>query len=531
MKKLTILLLALLLALTVNASALTVSDENVFPIVDEPYELTIWMSPGATIEDMETNTTTLWYEEKTGVHVNWIQVPAGETTTKFNLSISSGEYPDIYSTGFSTETVAQYSQAGILLPLDELIEEYGYNIKAAFAAQPEIKENITAPDGHIYTLFRTDPATYVLVRNKLYVNHDWLTQYQEATGNGEPQTWEELEEMLIYWRDHDMNGNGDPSDEIPMMGTFGTDGGDFTVYLMNAFQPTPQYNSLLADADGNVSMTAITDEYREGLRWIHHLFEEGLIAEETFIQDNTQLQSIVNKNDPRERVVGAFGGFWAGVTVSPALMENCYDVYDVLAPVEGPNGLRVATTDGHLPLLLVGAITKDCERPDIAMKWLDFWFSNEGMVMIDYGFEGVNWEWRDEPAINGNVPSRFFLTSRNVLQNTTWYVGTVPYYRTEESLFGRTPTDHVPYLYKGAVAYENYYYLTGFPQFAWCDDIDKISEFNELKTQMNDYIEQAKIQFITGTMDLDADWDAYLAQINNIGLERYLELAEIVNFG
>lgn len=315
-------MLALLLVLTVNASALTVSDANVFPIVDEPYELTIWMSPGATIEDMETNATTLWYEEKTGVHVNWIQVPAGETTTKFNLSISSGEYPDIYSTGFSTETVAQYSQAGILLPLDELIEEYGYNIKAAFAAQPEIKENITAPDGHIYTLFRTDPATYVLVRNKLYVNHDWLTLYQEATGNGEPQTWEELEEMLIYWRDHDMNGNGDPSDEIPMMGTFGTDGGDFTVYLMNAFQPTPQHNSLLADADGNVSMTAITDEYREGLRWIHHLFEEGLIAEETFIQDNTQLQSIVNKNDPRERVVGAFGGFWAGVTVSPALMET-----------------------------------------------------------------------------------------------------------------------------------------------------------------------------------------------------------------
>lgn len=36
MKKLTILLLALLLALTVNASALTVSDVNVFPIVDEP---------------------------------------------------------------------------------------------------------------------------------------------------------------------------------------------------------------------------------------------------------------------------------------------------------------------------------------------------------------------------------------------------------------------------------------------------------------------------------------------------------------
>lgn len=107
MKKLTVLLLALLLALTVNASALTISDENVFPIVDEPYELTIWMSPGATIEDMETNATTLWYEEKTGVHVNWIQIPSGEVTTKFNLSISSNEYPDIYSCGFSTDAVMQ----------------------------------------------------------------------------------------------------------------------------------------------------------------------------------------------------------------------------------------------------------------------------------------------------------------------------------------------------------------------------------------------------------------------------------------
>lgn len=173
-------------------------------------------------------------------------------------------------------------------------------------------------------------------------------------------TTQEFEDMLIYWRDNDMNGNGDPSDEIPMAGTLATDGGDFTVYLLNAFQATPQYDSMVANEEGEVELIAITDEYREGLKWIHHLYEEGLIAEETFIQDNSQLQSLVNNNDPTARIVGAFGGFWAGVTVSPSSMENAYDVYDVLAPLEGP------TACGRRPLPVICRWNLKARLPSLA---------------------------------------------------------------------------------------------------------------------------------------------------------------------
>ena len=159
--------------------------------------------------------------------------------------------------------------------------------------------------------------------------------------------------------------------------------------------------------------------------------------------------------------------------------------------------------------------------------------SDEGMVMIDYGFEGKNWEWNDTPAINGNTPSRFFLTSRNVLQNTTWYVGTVPYYRTEESLFGRTPTDHVPYLYEGADVYDDYYTLTNFPAIAWCSDVDLIAEYNEQKTLFNDYFQKAKVQFVTGALDIEDDtaWNDYLSTLDRMGLEHYLDIIAQINFG
>ena len=308
----------------------------------------------------------------------------GSLPTKLNLSISSGEYPDIYTCSFSTDQVTQYSQAGIFLPLNDLIEEHSYYIKQVLEERPDIKEAITAPDGQIYTLFRTDPATYTLVGSKLFVNHDWLEKYCQETGKEAPVTTQEFEDMLIYWRDNDMNGNGDPSDEIPMAGTLATDGGDFTVYLLNAFQATPtvRFYGHRGRRGQMWRLVAITDEYREGLKWIHHLYEEGLIAEETFIQDNSQLQSLVNNNDPTARTVGAFGGFWAGRDGQPRLpWITPTTIYDVLAPLEGPTGLRQATTSGHLQSLdLEGAITAACERPDIAIKWLDWWFSNEGMV-------------------------------------------------------------------------------------------------------------------------------------------------------
>lgn len=530
MKKALLLLVSLMLM--INLGALADPDAGTYPLVNKPTELSIWTYENSRIEDLSTNKTTLWYEEKTGVHVNWTEAST-EGGAK-NLSLASGEYPDIYACEFSTDEIVQYGiDSGIMIPLEGLIEQYAPNIRAVFEKRPDIRQAITAPDGHIYTLFRTDPATYLLVSNKLYVQGDWLTKYTAETNAGVPATWMELENMLVYFRDHDMNGNGDATDEIPLMGTMRSGGGDFTIYLLNAFTAVPSGNYVMATKEGQVFCVANTDEYREGLKWIRHLYQEGLIAEETFIQDNSQLQSVVNKNNPAERIVGGFGGFWAGVTVSPSAMDGAYDVYVPVPPIVGPKGAINATTSGHLSLATVGCITSACKDPELAIKWLDYWMSDEGMVMIDYGFEGVNWEWSNTPAINGNVPSRSFLTSRNVLQNTTWYVGTVPYYRTEDSLFGRTPTDHVPYLYEGADAYDDYYTLTNFPAIAWCSDLDLIAEHNELQTLFNEYFEQSKIQFITGALDIndDAAWNDYLNTLNGMNLAHYLEVIGKVNFG
>lgn len=519
---------SLVLALMFLLSAAALAGEPV-KITDEPAELDIWVSVSTSIEDFETNQTTLWYEEKTGVHVNWTQVSSAETATKFNLSIASNEYPDIYSYALKPDQVIQYANAGIFIPLNDLIDEHAPNIKAVFDANPEVREAITAPDGNIYTLLRTDPATYTLVEDKLFVMADWLNAYIEATGNEAPVTLDEFEEMLIYWRDNDMNGNGE-KDEIAIMGSDG--GANIIRFLASSFQLTPT-NYMIVNEDNTVSYAPVTDEFREALIWINHLYEEGLIAEETFIQDSTQLKSVVGKEDKSARTVGSFVGFWQGVAASPAAMSDAYDAYVALAPLEGDDGVRQCSSRGFFTLDLCGAITKDCEDPVLAIKWLDWWFSYDGMIMIDYGMEGINWEWVDTPAINGTTPARAFLTDRNVLQNVHWHVNSVPYYRTIDSLFGRAPTDHVPYLYEGALVYEPYEVAQGFPQLAWCTDMDVLNENNELSTVIGDYILQALVQFVTGAEDIedDAAWENFKSTLDTLGLERYLETVSIINFG
>lgn len=120
----------------------------------------------------------------------------------------------------------------------------------------------------------------------------------------------------------------------------------------------------------------------------------------------------MNKNDPAARTVGGFAGFWQGAAVNIGDMANGYDVYSALAPVEGPEGVRQCITSGYTQLQMVGSITNACKDPALAMKWLDTFFSHESMVLIDYGFEGAQWEWNDLPAIDGTTPSRNFLVSQ-----------------------------------------------------------------------------------------------------------------------
>ena len=104
----------------------------------------------------------------------------------------AGELPDaFYGQGILTDVdVIKYASQGILIPLEDMIEEYCPNISKLLENE-EYRKALTAPDGHIYclpSLTELSPKTH----EKLFINKTWLDQL----GLPLPTTLEEFEETL-----------------------------------------------------------------------------------------------------------------------------------------------------------------------------------------------------------------------------------------------------------------------------------------------------------------------------------------------
>ena len=73
-----------------------VSPEGTFPIVEEPITLTVMFPSQTAIPDIAENSFTKEYEELTGIHIEWQEVPSDSLADRVNISLSSGDMPDIY---------------------------------------------------------------------------------------------------------------------------------------------------------------------------------------------------------------------------------------------------------------------------------------------------------------------------------------------------------------------------------------------------------------------------------------------------
>jgi len=539
MKRLAVILIVVLCVTScMQALATEAPIASELPIVTEPFTLSVWASGTSAVIDIETNKMTHWFEEKTGVHIDWTFVTS-EVSTQRNLSIASGEYPDLYLTAFDTASTLLNAQAGIFIPLNDLIENESVWFKKALEDDPALKTNLTAPDGNIYTFYRTDAGVHNICQNKMYIYQPWLDKYTSETGKGMPETTDEFEELLLYIRDNDMNGNGDASDEIPLAGSYSAWGGDPVAFLMNPFQLWS--SNYMVAKDNVVSFTANTDGYRDGLRYINKLYSEGLIAEETYVQDATQLKTRYSVTDPKDETVGLFPACYVNMYLDEAIMPSGMTDGTPVPPLEGPTGLRQAEKTGDKQYRLYGAITSACEKPEIAMKWVDFMLGGEGLEVLFYGFEGTLEEggqfvWSDEPAITGAVPSRT-LTFNGYEPNNDWWgaYGTGPVTDSVELRYSETNVvgGYGWAHYRGHLAYEPYYTDIGLPQIAWPADEDMTTELNELKVLINDFVATSTTQFVMGVQDINDDtvWENYKNELNAMGLERYLELNQTYYFG
>ncbi|GGG54278.1 ABC transporter substrate-binding protein [Paenibacillus radicis (ex Gao et al. 2016)] len=487
--------------------------------------------------DWATNKFTQFAEGKFNIKFKWETTPPDGAKEKRQISLASGDYPDVYMLThyidqFSQADIVKFGQQGVLIPLNDLIDEYAPNIKAALEAKPDLKALTTAPDGKIYGLTAYSQCFHCSYPNKMWVNTKWL----EKLNMEMPKTTDEFKEMLKAFKTKDPNGNG-KADEVPLSGSIEDFGVRIIPYLMNAFVYDDDRNHLRLN-NGKVESSAVTEEWKQGLAYIKSLYDEGLIDPGAFTQNAEAFKKIGENGDVQ--LLGAGAGMHPAIFINiDGGNKNSKD-YNPLPPLTGPGGVALATHDGGgvNPGAKFAITNKASKEAQIALiKLVDYMYTPEGQTNGASGMEGIDWRKPKEgevalgegvtpmvapiPAVEGEAP-----------RNAGWS-GMGHYYMPKEYrdswVQGTDIYDSANYerrLYQATLLYQGHEPKELFPLWAlWVDAAD-MDESSILQTNIRSYIDQSSLQFITGNKSLDKDWDAYIKGLESLKLNRYLEILQ-----
>lgn len=504
------------------------------PIMNEKITLKVWIEGGADI-DWEQNRFVKQIEEKSNIKMEIISTPLSDALQKRNLMLASGDYPDLiltdWPTVFTKSDVMQYGvKEGVLLPITDFIDKYGNNMKRIFDENPNYKESCIAPDGEIYGFARFSECYHCSAYPKIYLRQDWM----DSLGLDMPENTEELREVLRAFVNDDPNGNG-KKDEIGMIGA--TTWNTMVEYALMgmSFQTVKPDFWLSLGADGKtVEFSPSTDAYREGLRYIKSLYDEGLIDGTSFTQKDDQMAQTI-RTEPH--VVGMYVCDHAGMGYdnnNPEEAEN----YQILIPVAGPDGFRRQGQNANEGEIqgFHAVITDTCKYPEAAFRLIDeFFYDDDYNMERMYGERGLGWDYAPEGTKNVfGGEARYIVNSVTEDQSAEIKKGTMGVGPQADlasfrlSMLPEAEDIYLPGNYEQRITLDTQKVEQYIPEerldYMVYIPIDMADDYAEIQTNLNNFVRMATVQFITGDRDIESGWDQYLSELDSYRVDRYIEI-------
>ena len=320
--------------------------------------------------------------EKTGVKLD-TDHPVGEDKERISLMIAEQKFPDmIYAKGDAGSLI----DAGVLIDMTDLIEEYGPNIKKMYGDEFD-KLKHSEDDPAIYQL-----SSYQMGGTKYEDSGTAQVQFAVLKENNYevPKSLDEFEKMIKdYLAAHpktedgmDMIGISLSASDWHWMITLGNPSG----YIAEG---APDNGQWLIDEDYNATYKFASKKVREYFQWLNRMYNEGILDPEFATQTHDDYIAKISSG----RVLALFDTLWDYQDGEKILKQDgkLEQTYCGL-PLGMDENVKVPTLmyQGLATGQGVG-ITTSCENPEAAIKYLDYICSDEGQVLVNWGIEGTNY--------------------------------------------------------------------------------------------------------------------------------------------
>lgn len=477
---------------TVNASG--------FPLTKDPITLKMFTRTAPVNGPFKDMPVFQDYEKMSNVHVEFTEAPTDGFQEKKNLLFASNELPDaFYRSGITQLEATRYGAASQLIPLEELIDQYAPNLKGLMEKYPEIRSGITTPEGHIYAI----PGIVTLDAartDKKWINQAWLKKLNLDI----PETTDDLYNVLVAFRDKDPNGNG-KKDELPMTARPPIPGQGLPIVNMmsGSFGLDQQLGYNINLVNDKVEIWMGNDRNKEMLQYLNKLYKEKLLDPDMFSQKEADYLA--------KQSSGNTGLFFDQTN---NVFREIQDQYTGIAPFKGPHGDQMQSQGAPIARDFGAfAITSANKNPELTMRWIDYFYSDEGSTMLRFGREGENYEMKD------GIPyyTEAFLATGDQGKITPYAGGGAPH----------LISDKVASFINPPQVQEAQDKLTPFmPKVRYASpmfDENTAQEVNVLRNDIDKYYEEQSTKFIAGALSFDK-WDEFQSTLKKMKIDKLQDL-------
>ncbi|MDR2376324.1 MAG: extracellular solute-binding protein [Treponema sp.] len=450
-------------------------------------------------------------QEKTGVKINFLHPPTGSNADReqLNLMIADGSnLPDILEYNWLTSYPGGPEKAiadGVILKLNDIIDQYCPNLKAYLKAHPEFDRMVKTDDGSYYSFPFIRGEEILWYSQGLMIRKDWL----DELGLQPPDTMDDWHTVLSAFKTRK---------NIPSPFT--------QVFSNNQRMFVTPFNIMkgwyISADDNKIHFGQIEPGYRRWMETMAQWYKEGLIDQDIATIQTAQQNQKMTAGTAGATVasVGSGMGTW---TASARPGNPKYEIMALPDPVLSKGAKRTYAYVGQAyGTNATAAISGSCKNVEIAARFLDWGFSQAGHLFYNFGIEGESYT-----MVNGKP-----TYTDAVMKHPSWSVAQAL------SAYLRS-TGSGPFVQDGGYITQYYalpeqklaltnYAVAGAGNYILPPITATQDESRELATIMNEintYCDELMTKVILGTETInDASWNNFVNTVRRMSIDRAIAI-------
>ena len=474
-----------------------------YPLFDDVTTFTLWTSNSPDLSEIisDLNEYLVFSQLEQATNVRWdaTLVSFFSSSEQFQLMVASQDYTDVVCRAIDSYTggTDQAIEEEFLIDVSDLIDENMPNLLDWFDKYPELRKQMTTVEGNIggFPKFYQEPSD---VNEGACIRLDWL----EELGLESPKTYDDLHNVLTQFKE-----KKEASAPLVIAVNSGVQGD-----LLNGYNIGNYYQ-----VDGQVRFGPMQPEFKEYLTMMNQWYNERLLSDSFLTSQAEVLMDF-------STILSGDTGVWCGTGTQS--ITQLLSMASESQPDMRITGMTNVTKDGEIAHVgtesqildsIMWSVTTECSDPAAIAQYVDYLYSDAGILLANYGVEGETFNYVDgKPMLTElvtNNPDYSYNLALNIF--TCDRQTPVPFIIDEQKARNDYSEDQKNAVEVWSNATDGLYNI---PRQGVNTTTKETEEYNRIYSDIDTYMDETISKFVVGDLSLD-QFDSFVDQLKTMGIE------------